>query len=171
MKEEVLAQWKEGTIIKLPKKGDLRDCRNYRGIMPLSMPGKVLNRVLLERMKEAVDPKLRDQHAGFRRNKSCANQTAQQSLELNFLLYISFIDYEKAFDSVDRKTMWKLLRYYGVPEMVIFLIRSTYQDMSCRIANAGQLFRGEDWSSAGVPAVTFPLAPGHRLDHEDHYNR
>ena len=57
-KEEVPAQWKEGIIIKLPKKGDLRDCSNYRGIMLLSTPGKVLNRSLLERMKEAVDPKL-----------------------------------------------------------------------------------------------------------------
>ena len=28
-KEEVLAQWKEGIIIKLPKKGDIRDCSNY----------------------------------------------------------------------------------------------------------------------------------------------
>ena len=59
-KEEVPAQWKKGIIIKLPKKGDLRDCSNYRGIMLLSATGKVLNRVLLERMKEAVDPKLRD---------------------------------------------------------------------------------------------------------------
>ena len=43
--EEVLAQWKEGIVIKLPKKGDLRDCNNYRGIILLSVPGKVLNRV------------------------------------------------------------------------------------------------------------------------------
>nr|KAG5689968.1 hypothetical protein BaRGS_033649 [Batillaria attramentaria] len=28
-KEEVPAQWKEGIVIKLPKKGDLRDCSNY----------------------------------------------------------------------------------------------------------------------------------------------
>ena len=55
-KEEVPAQWKEGIIIKLPKKGDLRDCSNYRGIMLLSTPGKALNRILLERMKEAVAP-------------------------------------------------------------------------------------------------------------------
>ena len=92
------------------KKGDLRDCSNYRGIMLLSTPGKVLNRILLERMKEAVNPKLRDQQAGFRRNRSCADQIAnlciivEQSLEWNSPLYINFIDYEKAFDSVDRQT-------------------------------------------------------------------
>ena len=57
-KEEAPAQWKERIIIKLPRKGDLRDCSNYRGIMLLSTPGKVLDRVLLQRMKEAVDSKL-----------------------------------------------------------------------------------------------------------------
>ena len=97
--------------------------------MLLSTPGKVLNRILLERMKEVVDPQLRDQQAGFRRNRSCADQIAslriivEQSLEWNSPLYINFIDYEKAFDSVDRELMWKLLRHYGVPKKIISLIR------------------------------------------------
>ena len=105
--EKVPADWREGLVIKLPKKGNLRDCSNYRGIMLLSVPGKVLNRVILDRVKDAVDPQLRDQQAGFRRNRSCADQIAslriiiEQSLEWNSPLYINFIDYEKAFDSVD----------------------------------------------------------------------
>ena len=81
--------------------------------MLLSTPDTVLNRVLLERMKEAVDPKLRDQQAGFRRNRSCADQIASLRIivEWNSPLYINFIDYENAFDSVDTETMWKLLRH------------------------------------------------------------
>ena len=144
--------------------------------MLLSTPGKALNRVLLERMKKAVDPKFRGQKAGFRRNRSCADHIAslciivEQSLEWNSPLYINFIDYEKAFDSVDRETMWKLLRRYRVPEKIISLIWCTFQDMSCRIAHTGQL-RSEDWSLAGMPAFTFLLPTGHRLDHEDHYKR
>ena len=63
-------------------------------------------------MKDAVDPLLRDQQAGFRQNRSCIDQIAalriivEQSLEWNSSLYINFVDYEKAFDSVDRNTLW-----------------------------------------------------------------
>ncbi|KAL5016141.1 hypothetical protein ScPMuIL_005730, partial [Solemya velum] len=103
--EQVPTDWKEGYLIKLPKKGDLSSCSNYRGITLLSIPGKVFNRVLLNRMKEAVDPQLRDQQAGFRKDRSCTDQIAtlriilEQSLEWNSPLYVNFIDYEKAFDS------------------------------------------------------------------------
>ena len=66
-------------------------------------------------MKDAIDPQLREQQAGFRKNRSCTDQirtlrlVLEQSLEWNSLLYINFMDYEKAFDSVDRQTLWKLL--------------------------------------------------------------
>lgn len=43
-------------MAKLPKKGDFRECINYRGIMVASAPGKVFNRILLERLRKAVDP-------------------------------------------------------------------------------------------------------------------
>jgi len=72
-------------------------------------------------MKGEMDPWLRDQQAGFRSNRSCVNQIAtlriivEQSLEWNSPLYINFVDYEKAFDSVNRDTLWKLLRRYGKP--------------------------------------------------------
>ena len=72
-KEEVRPRGKKESSSSC-NKGDPRDCCNYRGIMLLSTPGKFLSRVLPERMKEAVDPKLRDQQAGFRQNRSCAEQ-------------------------------------------------------------------------------------------------
>ena len=44
-----------------------------------------------------------------------------------------------AFDNVDREILWKLLRYYGVPDKIISLIRVTYKDLSCKIDHASQL--------------------------------
>ena len=74
--ERVPTQWKEGYLIKLPKKGDLSSCSNYRGVTLLSIPGKVFNRVLLNRMKDAIDPQLREQQAGSRKNRSCTDKIA-----------------------------------------------------------------------------------------------
>ena len=142
-KEEVPAQWKEGIVIMLPNKRDLRDCNNYRGIMLLSRQSAQQSSIG-EDERGSRSQALRS--AGWlRRNRSCTDKIAslriivEQSLEWNSPLYINFIDYEKAFDSVDRETLWKLLRHYGFPEKIIALIRCTYQDMSCKIAHAGQL--------------------------------
>ena len=63
----------------------------------------------------------------------------EQSIEWNSPLYVNFIDYEKAFDSVDRETLWKLLSHYGIPEKIIALIKCIYQEMRGRVTHAGQI--------------------------------
>ena len=67
-KEEIPAEWKEGYLIKIPNKGDLSRCDNFRGITLLSVPVKVLNILILERMKGEVDKTLREEQAGFRQD-------------------------------------------------------------------------------------------------------
>ncbi|KAL1276316.1 hypothetical protein QQF64_035939 [Cirrhinus molitorella] len=141
---------KDGHIIKLPKKGDLSNCENYRGITLLSVPGKIFNRILLERMRDAVDVRLRDHQAGFRRNRSCTDQIStlriiiEQSLEWNSSLYMNFVDFLKAFDSLHRDTLWQLLRHYGIPAKLIRLIQKSYEEMSCQVVHGGQLTRRFD---------------------------
>ena len=94
--EEIPTEWKEGYLVKLPKKGDMQDCMNYRGIMLLSVPGTVFNRVILDTLKTGVDAKLRDHQAGFRQDRSCTDQIAtlriivEQSMEWDSSLYINF---------------------------------------------------------------------------------
>jgi hypothetical protein len=80
-------EWKCGHLVKLPKKGDLSSCNNLQGIMLLSIPGKVLTRIILERLKTAIERTLRDEQAGFRQDRSCTDHIAtmqiiiKQSLE------------------------------------------------------------------------------------------
>ncbi|CAC5404203.1 unnamed protein product [Mytilus coruscus] len=149
-KEEVPLEWKEGHMVKLPKKGNLSICDNYRGIMLLSVPGKVLNRVMLNRLKNAIDEKLRDNQAGFRQNRSCADQIAtlriilEQSQEFSSSLYSVFVDFAKAFDSLDRDVLWQLMRHYGIPEKFITIIRNTYTGMQSKIIQEGQLTEAFD---------------------------
>ncbi|VDO60654.1 unnamed protein product [Schistosoma curassoni] len=80
--EQVPTDWKEGHLTKLPKKGDLSNCENYGGITLLPIPGKVFNRVLLNRMKNSVDAQIRDQQAGFRKDRSCAGQIKTDHCEI-----------------------------------------------------------------------------------------
>ena len=96
---EVPDDWKEGYLIKLPKKGDLRECKNWRGIMLLSTAAKVLSRIILKRLKVVVDKRLRDEPAGFRKERSCTDHIAtlrlilEQSLGWNSPVYTTFVDF------------------------------------------------------------------------------
>ncbi|VDO60816.1 unnamed protein product [Schistosoma curassoni] len=66
-------------------------------------------------MKDSADSQLRDQQSEFRKDRSCTDQIVrlriiiEQSVEWNSSLYINFLDYEKAFYSVDRRTFGTFL--------------------------------------------------------------
>ncbi|VDP37875.1 unnamed protein product [Schistosoma curassoni] len=96
-------------------------------------------------MKGTVDAQLRDQQAGFRKDRSCTDQITtlriivEQSVEWNSSLFINFIDYEKSFDSVDRRTLWELLRHYGVPMKIVNIIRNSLNGLQCKVVHGGQL--------------------------------
>ena len=59
---------------KLPKKGDIRECTNWRGISMLPVIGKIFGRVLISRIKKSVDNILKKEQAGFRENRSTIDQ-------------------------------------------------------------------------------------------------
>lgn len=59
--EKIPEEWKKGLLIKLSKKGDLSYSKNWRGVMLLNMASEVFCRVILERIKTALDEKLREE--------------------------------------------------------------------------------------------------------------
>ena len=63
----------------------------------------------------------------------------EQSTEWQTPLYTNFIDFEKAFDSVDRNVIWQLMGYYGVPPKFIKLIQELYEASSCQVIHNGKL--------------------------------
>ena len=125
--EQIPEEWKKGYLVKLPKKGDLSSCNNWRGIMLLSVPSKILTRIILERLKKALNKTLREEQAGFRQDRSCTDHIAtlriiiQQSKEWQSPMYSVFIDFQKAFDSVDRDVIWRLMQHYGFTPPSSFL--------------------------------------------------
>ena len=137
--EEALLSWKTCLIVKPPKKDDLTNCNNWRGRMLLSITYKVLSRVVLNRLTTTVDPLLRKEQAGFRKGRGCADQIftlrqiVEQSNEWSSTVYANFIDFTKAFDSVNRPTLWRILGHYGIPDKLVSIIKMLYSDYSARV--------------------------------------
>ena len=131
--------WTKGAIVKIPKKGALNDCNNWRGITLLSIPSKILAKVIINRMSAAVEKSLRREQAGFRKGKGCADQIftlrniIEQCNEWQRELHVNFVDFEKAFDSLHRESLWRILRHYGIPEKIVKLIMSFYLNFKCTV--------------------------------------
>ena len=83
--EKVPSQWKNGYLVKLPKKGGLEICKNWRGIMLLSIPSKVFCRIILEKLKHVLDHKLPCEQEEFRKDKSCTDHITSLRIIINNL--------------------------------------------------------------------------------------
>ena len=100
-------EWRQSIIIPIWKrKGDRRECSQYRCISLLSQLSKVFARILEKRIRYIVEPQLSENRFGFRKNKGCSDaifiQLQEKHIEWNKPLYMAFIDQEKAFDRVVR---------------------------------------------------------------------
>jgi hypothetical protein len=120
--ERMPEEWRRGLLIKIPEKGDRTRCSNWRGITLLPVPSKILTRIILNRIKQAVEIMVRKEQAGFRTNRSCVDHInilriiIEQSMEWNSPLYMIFVDLEKAFDKVNKDKMQKILQKFSIPQ-------------------------------------------------------
>lgn len=136
--------WKKGLIVKIFKKGDLRDCNNWRGVTLLPVISKIFCRMLLERIKRGVDKELRKEQAGFRSKKSTTEQIfilrniLEQANEWRVGLYVHFVDFEKAFDSVHRESLWNIMKSYGIPHKMVRVIAGIYQGFECAVVDGSE---------------------------------
>jgi hypothetical protein len=66
--------WKKGLLVKLPKKGDVTNCKNWRGITLLSVPNKILSEIMLNWVKICIEKRLWREQAGYQSERSCIDQ-------------------------------------------------------------------------------------------------
>ena len=114
--------------------------------MLLSIPSKVLTRVMLNRMKVAVDEVLRDDQTGFRKDRSWLYRSnchfedyctaINRVVEWSSPLYLLFV---KVFASMDREVMWRLLHHYGIPEKIMNMLKVQYQGFTCQVLHGGTM--------------------------------
>ena len=108
--------WSLSNIVPVPKSGDLSKPDNYRGISLTCITAKVYNRMILNRVRPAIDPHLRENQNGFREGRTTTIQILalrrmiEEVKKDNLSAVLCFIDFKKAFDSIHRGMMVKILK-------------------------------------------------------------
>ena len=98
--------WKMSVFIPIPKKGNAKECSNYRTIALISHASKVMLKILQARLEQYMNHELPDVQAGFRKSRGTKDQIAsihwiiEKAREFQRNIYFCFIDYAKAFDCV-----------------------------------------------------------------------
>ena len=135
--------WSRSWMVNVYKgKGDALTCSSYRGIKLLEHAMKVLERVIEGRVRKFV--KIDDMQFGFMAGRSTTDaifivrQLQQKYLARNKELWMAFVDLEKAFDRVPREVVWWALRYLGVDEWIVSVIRAMYEDATTNVRLNGR---------------------------------
>ena len=68
--------WKRAVFIPMPKKGNAKECSNYRTIALISHASKVMLKILQASLQQYVNRELPDVQAGFRKGRGTRDQTA-----------------------------------------------------------------------------------------------
>ncbi|BHF76404.1 hypothetical protein SprV_0501950200 [Sparganum proliferum] len=131
---EVPQDFKDATIVHLYKrKGNRQICDNHRGISLLNIAGKIFARILLNRLNNHLEQGLLpESQCGFRRHRGstymifAARQLQEKCQEMRTHLYSTFVDLTKAFDTVNREGLWKIMQTFGCPERFIEMVRQLH---------------------------------------------
>ena len=124
--------WKRSVFIPTPKKGNAKECSNYCTIALISHASKVTFKILQARLQQYVNCELPDVKAGFRKGRGTRDQIAnihgitEKAIEFQKNIFFCFIDYAKAFDSVDHNKLWKSFKEMGIPDHLTCLLRNLY---------------------------------------------
>ena len=107
--------WKRSVFSPIPKKGNAKECSNYRTIALNSHTSKVMLKILQARLQQHVNHELPDVQADFRKGRGTRDQIAsihwiiEKTREFQKNIYFCFIDDAKSFDCVVHNKLWDIL--------------------------------------------------------------
>ena len=165
-KGTLMQDLRDAVIISLYKnKGEKSDCSNYRDITLLSIAGKILARVLPNRLiPTKAQENMPESQCWFRSNRGTVDrifmlrQIQEKFREQNMGLYAAFVDLTKAFDTVSHDGLWKILARLGCPPKFLTILCQLHEGQQGQVKHNGSLLGSFPISSSTkqgcVPAPT-----------------
>jgi hypothetical protein len=134
----VYEDWQVARLKLLPKKGDLSQCKNWRGICLLDIASKILSSIMTARLGIVQQDHGLESQAGFRWNRGTIDGSFSTSLamqkrkEHGLATWAVFIDLVKAFDTVNRDAAFAVLRKFGLPDHFIHIVIRLHTNASIK---------------------------------------
>ena len=128
------ADWLRTIFIPIPKYPGITECVEHHAIVLISYSSKVLLRILLSRMTKTAEKQIAEEQMGFRKKVGTRDQIfnirmiMEKAREFNIPLYMAFIDFKKAFDSVRHTALCETMKKMGVNGQIISPIRKLYEN-------------------------------------------
>ena len=123
---------KRSVFFPISKKDNAKECSNYHTIALISHAGKVMLKILQARLQQYMNHELPYVQTGFRKSRRPRDQIVnicwiiEKAREFQKNIYFCYIDCAKAFDCVDHKKLWKILKEMGIPDHLTCLLRNLY---------------------------------------------
>nr|VZI05592.1 unnamed protein product [Spirometra erinaceieuropaei] len=117
-------------------------CDYHRNISLLNIVGKIFARILLNRLRNHLEQGiLPESKCGFRCHRGttdmifAARQLQEKRQEMRTHLYSTFVNLTKAFDTVNREGLGKIMQKFGCPERFTQMVRQLHDDMMARVTD------------------------------------
>ena len=134
------SSWKRALIVPVPKKGDLNQIKNYRPISLTEPLRKLLEHCLLNYVNLKVGPSFLTQ-GGFRTNHCCNDMVLvlhEAASKYKTKLHTAFLDIKAAYDSVDRRILWRRCRNRGLSSDAVEFLKELFDHNSGQVVVGGK---------------------------------
>jgi len=140
------SSWNEASIVSIPKKGDLSDCDNYRGISLINNGIKLISKIATTRISEygLRNNFIRPEQFGFRNKEECISlfitiyEICRRRQIANKETYLAFLDFRKAYDSVPIGNILHKIDCLGIRGKCFQFIKNLYLTSKANVKVDGQ---------------------------------